>query len=75
MYGDMMIGDLDLGLIPLDEDLLSMETPDIYREVRVCMPLPFSRGGRECKCMVLFVTRCASMALFLSEKPRWIKLI
>jgi hypothetical protein len=33
VYGDMTIGSLDLGLIPLDEDLLSMENPDIYREV------------------------------------------
>lgn len=33
----MQIGDLDLGLIPIKEDTLSMEMPDLYREVGMCL--------------------------------------
>lgn len=32
------VGELDFGLVPLEDDFLSMEMPNIYREVPLSLP-------------------------------------
>ena len=49
VYGEVQLGEFDLDLIPFEEDLLSMEVPDGFREVR----LPFFRSQGECALIIL----------------------
>ena len=33
VYSEVQLGEYDLGLIPFEDDVLSMEMPETYREV------------------------------------------
>ena len=60
VHGHVAIDELELDLVPLDRDIMSLELPDFYRQFYlVCYPF-LAQRGRNCichRCMYIHVRR------------------